>query len=40
MKFLRPEQEFGSVEELRKAVEENKAQARDYFLNEAGISLN
>lgn len=40
MKFLRPEQEFGSVEELRKAVEENKAQARDYFLKEDGISLN
>jgi riboflavin kinase/FMN adenylyltransferase len=31
MKFLRPEQPFSGVEELTRAVEENKAQARAFF---------
>lgn len=31
MKFLRPEQAFSSKEELEKAVEDNKAQAREFF---------
>ncbi|MBO4450174.1 MAG: riboflavin biosynthesis protein RibF [Clostridiales bacterium] len=31
MKFLRPEQPFSGVEELTRAVEENKAQARSFF---------
>ena len=31
MKFLRPEQSFGNVEELMRAVEENKKQAKDFF---------
>ena len=31
MKFLRPEQPFSGVEELMRAVEENKAQAKAFF---------
>ena len=31
LRFLRPEQAFSSVDELIKAVEENKAQAREYI---------
>lgn len=31
MKFLRPEQAFTGVEDLTRAVEENKAQARSFF---------
>ena len=31
MKFLRPEQPFSGVEELKKAVEDNKKQAKEFF---------
>ena len=31
MKFLRPEQPFSGVEELKAAVEDNKKQAREFF---------